>query len=830
MKLYWAQSVSTLSRFPKNMIGETISHYRILERLGIGGMGEVFKAEDTRLHRPVALKLMLDGLPQADQVRLRFIREARAASAVSHPNIAMIHEIDEVEHNGKRCSFIVMEYVQGRTLKELVGTISLPETLEILEQAADGLATAHEQGIVHRDIKPSNILVTDAQLVKILDFGVAKFTPIISDSEDTSSLYATELMKTTPGTVLGTYAYMSPEQARGLDVDNRSDIFSLGVVAYELIAARLPFTGSSALAVVDAVLHSEPRPLSQYNSQVQQDLDQIIRRMLDKERDLRYQTLRDFIADLELVKRNLTNPNQNGYETNISYATQALSRSQNSLGTATMRKRDGKSVAVLSFNNVTQQPEDEWLGVGIAETVTADLKNVQGLTVIGRERIFEALRHWNEDLRADFDEKMATRIGQEVGARWIIGGAYQRVGDNLRITARAVEISTGEVVKTVKIDGKMSDVFALQDKIVQDLSRDLDFNLHSGELEMIQVRETDVIEAFEAMSKATSLAYTGTQQGLEDAIALLQKAITLDPQYARAYGLMGYALTIKGQFLTQNELFEQAVEYLNKAIELRPMMSDSYSALGMAFIAMDRVNDAIGALKRAKSFAPDDSFVHAALGRAYFIGKGKFKEAAAEFELALRGDAENSWVTPALAHCYVYLGNYERAEELTMEAIKAQQRYAINHEGIQMIGGFARLGHLHALRGRYEEAIAELSREIVFLMQSDHALKDRVMIEVGQKMTSAFVRQGKLDEARKAFEKTITAFSERIQKGADDPFTRYYVACACAMMGYKDQAMEHLTKAIEGRRAFNAARARVEPDFESLRDDRNFQALTETTG
>jgi serine/threonine protein kinase/Tfp pilus assembly protein PilF len=809
------------------MIGETISHYRILERLGVGGMGEVYKAEDTRLHRQVALKLMLDGLPQAEQVRLRFIREARAASAVSHPNIATIHEIDEVEHNGKRCSFIIMEYVQGRTLKELVGTLSLQETIEILEQAADGLATAHEQGIVHRDIKPSNILVTDAQLVKILDFGVAKFTPIISDSDDTSSLYATEMMKTTPGTVLGTYSYMSPEQARGLDVDSRSDIFSLGVVAYELIAGQLPFTGSSALAVVDAVLHAEPRPLSHFNSQVHPDLDQIIRRLLDKNRDLRYQNLRDFIADLEQAKRNLTNPGQSGYETNISYSTQVLSSGKSELGTNTMRKRDGKSVAVLSFNNVTQQPEDEWLGVGIAETVTADLKNVQGLTVIGRERIFEALRHWNEDLRADFDEKMATRIGREVGARWIIGGAYQRVGDNLRITARAVEIGTGEVVKTVKIDGKMADVFALQDKIVQELSRDLDLNLKSGELEMIQVRETDVIEAFEALSKATSLAYTGTQHGLDEALELLQKAITLDPQYARAYGLMGYALTIKGQFLTQEDLFEKAVEYLNKAIELRPMMSDSYSALGLTFINMDRVDDAIGALKRAKAFAPDDSFVHAALGRAYFIGKGKFKEAAVEFERSLRSDAESRWVTPSLAHCYVYLQNYDRAEELARETIKAQQQYAINHEGIQIIGGFARLGHLHSLRGRYVEAIEELSREVVFLMQSDHALKDRVMIEVGQKMTSAFVRQGKFDDARKCFDKTINAFSERIQKGADDPFTRYYIACACAMMGFKEQAIEHLTKAIDGRRAFNQARARVEVDFENLRDDASFQALLE---
>ncbi len=808
------------------MIGETISHYRILERLGAGGMGEVYKAEDTRLQRPVALKVMLEDDGRNEQSRARFIREARAASAISHPNIATVYEIDEVERNGRRYSFIVMEYVQGRTLKAMIGALSLQEAIEIIEQMADGLATAHEHGIVHRDIKPSNVIVTDQQFVKILDFGVAKFTPLLTGDEVTSSLFATEVMKTTPGTLLGTYAYMSPEQARGLDVDHRSDIFSLGVVAYELIAGRQPFTGSSALAVVDSLLHAQPQSLSSSSSQVSPELDRLVRRMLEKHRDLRYQTLRDVAADLDHIKREATKMlSPVSYETNRNYGTQVLPAGLRDMGTSTMRRIVGKSVAVLSFNNVTQQTEDDWLGVGIAETVTADLKNVEGIAVIGRERIYEALRHWHEDLRADFDEKLATRIGQEIGARWIIGGGYQRQGEMLRITARLVEVETGEVVNTVKIDGQMNEVFALQDRIVQELSRDLDLSLRSGELEAIGMRETESIEAFEALSRATSLAYTGTRQGLEDAIALLEKAISLDPQYARAYGLMGFALSIKAQFLTQHDLYDKAIEYLNKAIELRPMMPDSYSALGLAFIEMGRVDDAIGALKRARAFAPDDAFVHSAMGRAYFIGKGMFREAAAEFELALRGNTENTWIVPSLAQCYIYLGEYERAEQLTREAIKAQQRYAISHEGIQVIGAFSRLGHIHALRGKYDEAIAEYSREIVFAQQSDHALKDRSLIEVHQKMSSAYVRQGRLDDARKAYQQVIDGFDVRLRAGADEPFTRYYVACAAAIMGETDLALVHLAKAIEGRPCFNIARARVEKDFEGLHDDARFQAL-----
>src|SRR5262245_21537767 len=272
-------------------------------------------------------------------------------------------------------------------------------------------------------------------------------------------------------------------------------------------------------------------------------------------------------------------------------------------------------------------------------------------------------------------------------------------------------------------------------------------------------------------------------------------------------------------------LLYRALEYLQKAIELRPMLSDSYSALGMTFIAMDRVDDAIGALKRALAFAPHDSFVHAALGRAYYIGKGLFREAAYEYEQAVNDAQEGSWVAPSLSHCLTYLGEYERAEQMARRAILAQEQYMRGHEGIQIIGAYARLGHVYYLQGRYDDAIAEYYREIVFARQSDHALKQRVLIEVYQKLTSAYVRHGNIEDAREAFGHVMRGFEERLAKGADDPFTRYYVACAHAMIGDRQSALEHLRVAIEGRRSFNAARARAEIDFESLRGAAGFQEL-----
>ena len=813
------------------MIGETISHYRIIRRLGSGGMGEVYQAEDTRLRRPVALKMMLDDGDHTAQARTRFLREAQASSALNHPNIVTIYEIDEVERDGERYSFIVMEYVEGRTLKEVAGECPVEEAIDIIMQIADALAQAHERGIVHRDVKPSNVIVTNQNRVKVLDFGVAKFELLPLEDSETASLFATEFVGTTPGAVIGTFAYMSPEQALAKDVDHRSDIFSLGTLAYELVAGRPPFTGSSSLAVVDAILHAEPPPMARFNMQAPPELEAVIRRMLEKSPELRYQSLRDVRADLDAVRREaltqlLPSPS---YETNVGYSTQVLSSKSgksgsDGFGARAYTPRAEKSVAVLRFNNVTKSPEDDWLGVGIAETVTADLKRIEGMTVIGRELIYEVLRRWSAENQTDFDEKFATRVGREVGARWIIGGAYQRIGEMLRITARFVEVATGEVVKTVKIDGRMSEVFDLQDKIVQDLWRDLDLG-PDGKPQGAGQRETEVIEAYEACTKARMELFTGSRNGLDEAIRLLEKAMSLDPNYAEAYAGMGYALSLKGQFLTMPDLLERGVEYLQKAIELRPMLSDSYSALGMTFIAMDRVDDAIGALKRALAFAPHDSFVHAALGRAYYIGKGMFREAAQEYELSLTEAQDGNWIAPALSHCLIYMGEYERAEQMARRAIDAQEQAQRGHEGLQIIGAYARLGHVYYLKGRLEDAISEYYREIVFARQSDHALKERTLIEVYQKLTSAYVRQGSMDDAREAFGHVITGFEERLAKGADDPFTRYYIACAHAMMGYRQLALDHLRKAIEGRRNFNAARARVEIDFESLRGDVVFQEL-----
>ncbi|HMV84976.1 MAG TPA: FlgO family outer membrane protein [Blastocatellia bacterium] len=808
------------------MIGETISHYRILERLGVGGMGEVYKAEDTRLHRPVALKLMLQQNGQSDehskQMRARFLREAQAASALNHPNIATIYEIDEVVRDGEHYSFIVMEFVPGPTLKQASKTLTIAQMLDVATQIAGALNEAHAHGIVHRDIKPSNVILTEQQRAKLLDFGVAKYNPLVNSDSQTASLYQTDLMKTAPGQVFGTFAYMSPEQALGQEVDGRSDIFSLGVMLYEMLAGRLPFTGSSMLATIDAILHAEPLPISTFNSQVTADLERIVHWMLEKEPLRRYQAMSDLIKDLEAAKQGLPLPTLS-FETNTGYSTQPLSAQQ--MGTRTLGKRAGKSVAVLSFNNITKNPADDWLGGGIAETVTADLKKIEGITVIGRERVYETLRRHGIPQDAEVDTMMATSLGREVGARWILTGGYQKIAEMLRITARVVDVETGEVFRTVKIDGLMKEIFDLQDKIVFELSQGLDLSIRSGEREGIEQKETEVLEAYEALSKAEARLMSGDGEQIEEAVKLLVQAIALDPNYARAYAGLGYAYTLEGQFFAKPEMLETGVEFFQKAIELQPMLAESYAGLGMAFVALGRDDDAMGALRRALSFASENADVHSSLGRVFAIGKGLFREAIAEYQKALKINPEDAWSAQQIALCCAYVGEYELGEEAARQAIQAQEDFTSGHEGIRLIGSHVRLAHLYNLQGRYYDAISECYREIVFLRQSNHALKERTLIEVHQKLVSAYVRQGNPEDARAAFEQVAKGFEARLARGADEPFTRYYVACAAAMMGNKNDALEHLAKAIEGRRNFNAARARVEIDFEGLRAEAGFQEL-----
>ncbi|MBX3278542.1 MAG: protein kinase [Acidobacteria bacterium] len=805
------------------MIGETISHYRILERIGEGGMGQVYKAEDTRLKRIVALKMLLEEENDNEEARARFLREARAASAVNHPNIATIYEIDEVERDGTLVAFIAMEYIGGRPLRDAVGSLELDRALELMQQIAEALAAAHNHGIVHRDIKPANILIDAEGRPKILDFGIAKYSPPLL-KEATEALNRTETLFTTPGAIIGTFNYMSPEQASGGEVDARSDIFSLGVVFYELLAGMHPFGSGSVLAIVSAILYAEPPPLTSVCREATPEIERLVHRMMQKDRALRYQNLREVLFDLDAIRRGALHLLD--ASTYRDAGEESTHRGKRIPAVPPPKRQAGnRTVAVLNFANITGREDDDWLGTGIAETVTSDLKNIEGLSVIGRERVYDAMRRLQLDDREAMAQKAATQIGREIGARWIISGGYQRFGDMLRITARTIEVETGEAIKTVKVDGRIDEVFELQDKVVYQFLHDLDLSLLQRERERIARRETEILDAYEAFSRGIPELFSGSHAGIERAMEHFEHALAIDSGYTIARVALGYALALEAEFLHQPALYHRAIGNLREGLARMPELAEGWVGLALTLAAMGQFDEALAAARRACELAPEEHTSHIALGRVLFLGQGDFSAAAEEFERALEIDPGSGWAALQLAHCCTYLGEYERGESAARRAIESQERSQSGQDGVRIVGAYTQLGQLCALQGRDDEAIEMFERELRALETSDHAMRDRTRIEALARLAAACRRRNRSERAREAYESASLGFAARQAAGVDVPFTRYYIACAAASMGERDPALEHLAKAVASRPAFMRARAKVELDFADLRGDEKFKAI-----
>jgi TolB-like protein/thioredoxin-like negative regulator of GroEL len=590
-----------------------------------------------------------------------------------------------------------------------------------------------------------------------------------------------------------------------------------------MLSGTHPFGTGTVFSVVSAILYAEPPPLRSVNKKVTAELERLIHRMMMKDPALRHESLREVYFDLDAIQRNA--PDLLKASTYREGREDSLHRPGRFRPPPPRNAGDSRSVAVITFVNITGQAEDDWLGPGIAETVTSDLKNINGLTVIGRERIYDALRRLQLGDYEALDEKVATRIGREIGARWMICGGYQRFGEMLRITARTIEVETGEVVKTVKVDGRMSEVFELQDKVVYQFLRDLDLNLLQNGRDRIARRETEVIAAYEAFSRGIPEMFAGSNTSVERAIECFEQALSIDSSYTIARVSLGYALALQAEYLRQPTLYERAVGHLREALAREPELTDGWVALALTLISMGQFEEATAAAQRACELGPDDQRAHLALGRALFIGKGEFEAAAEEFKRALAIDPESSWAALLLAHSSAYLRKFERGEAAARLAIKAQEGAVSSADGMRIIGAHTQLGQIYAMQKRDAEALSEFESELAWLETSDHALRDRERLEVLARMVGVCRRLGQVERAQAEYQSASIGFAARQAAGIDLPFTRYYIACAAAAMGEKDLAIEHLAKAIEARPAFMIARARVEPDFESLYHDLRFAKL-----
>jgi len=641
------------------MIGSTVSHYKILEKIGEGGMGVVYKAEDTKLRRTVALKFLPQEWTRDKEAMTRFVQEAQAAAALDHPNICTVYEINEFE--GK--TYIAMAYIQGQSLKEMLasGCIDIERALEIAAQIAAGLKNTHKRGIIHRDIKPANIMITGDGLVKIMDFGLAKLEERI------------DLTKT--ATIMGTVAYMSPEQAKGDRVDQRTDIWSLGCILYEMIAGKRPFGGHHDQAAIYSILNEEPEPLSHFVSDMDPEIEKIISKCLKKDLDSRYQRASDLLLDLQSYQKNLLISTAGSKQQKISPAPGRFIRRLPWIAgfliigilalifmfklfapSGGQRYLTGKMLVVLPFENLGL-PEDEYFADGITEEITSRLAAIRELGIISRT---SAMHYKNTD-------KTARQIGKELNVDFILEGTVRwertgRDGSRVRITPQLIRVSDDTHLWSERYDRVFQDIFSIQSEIAAQVVRKLDITLSESEKKTIEARPTENIVAYQAYLQG--LDYLKYSHAPEDryrkALKILEQAVKLDPNFALAYVKLSDAhrsLYFFGYDHTAKRI-TKAKNAVDKALELQPGLPDARVALGYYYYQgqLDYDRALIEFSVAAKSFPNDNELL---ANMAYvWRRQGLFDHAIKNLESSLALSPQSAQLMAELAHSYLCIRRY----------------------------------------------------------------------------------------------------------------------------------------------------------------------------